>query len=186
MNKLDDLYNFIDFAKGNRKYPENTANGLKSALKIFEKDLNIDELNSVDLIEENIEEIFIGVVNRNKDKSIGSLNTYKARVLKVINDYQRYGINPSKIQGWTVKPQKIPNQTKNLPALLRKALQAGDNPDKNEDSTQIASSEHINTPVHKIEVCLKDNLKATIIIPKNINIKEAEMIKKIIDSMIID
>ena len=85
-NKYKDLYDFIDFAKGNRKYPENTANGLKSALKIFEGELNLDELNSVDLVEDNIEEIFINVVTKNKDKNIGSLNTYKARVLKVIKD----------------------------------------------------------------------------------------------------
>ena len=106
MNKFKDLYEFIDFAKGNRKYPENTANGLKSALKIFEKELNLDEINSVDLIEDNIEEIFINVVGKHKDKSIGSLNTYKARLLKVINDYQRYGINPSKYRAGVTKIYK--------------------------------------------------------------------------------
>ena len=68
MNKFSDLYDFIEFAKNNRKYPENTANGLKSALKIFEKELNLDELNSVGLIEDNIEEIFINAVSKNKDK----------------------------------------------------------------------------------------------------------------------
>ena len=67
MHKYSALYDFIDFAKGNRKYPENTANGLKSALKIFEKELNVDELNSIDLVEDNIEEIFINVVGKNKD-----------------------------------------------------------------------------------------------------------------------
>ena len=107
MNKFNDLYDFIDFAKSNRKYPENTANGLKSALKIFEKELNLDELNSVGLIEDNIDEIFVNTVTSNKDKSIGSLNTYKARFLKVIHDYQRYGIDPSKIQGWSAKSHKV-------------------------------------------------------------------------------
>ena len=174
MQKFIDLYEFIDFAKGNRKYPENTANGLKSALKIFEKVLNIDELNSVDLVEDNIEEIFISVVGKNKDKSIGSLNTYKARVLKVIQDYQKYGVNPSKINGWTIKTNKAI-----APKLVKKDIQ-----DKEQDNSKIALSDHTNTPVHKIELSLRENLKSLILIPKDINAKEAKMIKDIIDSLV--
>ncbi len=176
MNKFKDLYEFIDFAKGNRKYPENTANGLKSALKIFEKELNLDELGSVDLVEDNIEEIFINVVGKHKDKSIGSLNTYKARLLKVINDYQKYGINPSKIQGWSTKMYKATN---NKP--IKKT-----NLDKEKDRIQIDLSDHTNTPVHKIELSLRDNLKSIISIPKDISAKEVKMIKNILDSLIVE
>jgi len=165
MHKYSDLYNFIDFAKGNRKYPENTANGLKSALRIFEKELNIDELSSIDLVEENIEEIFINVVGKNKDKGIGSLNTYKARVLKVIKDYQKYGVNPSKIQSWVIKYHKI------------------DRPDKIIDKKETALSSYTNTPVHKIELSLTGNNKAIITIPKNINTREIKAIKDILDSL---
>ena len=174
MNKFSDLYDFIDFAKGNRKYPQNTANGLKSALKVFEKELNLDELNSIDLIEDNIEEIFINAVSKNKDKNIGSLNTYKARLLKVINDYQKYGIDPSKIQGWNSKSYK-PTNTR----INRK-----DTSDKEEDKTQTDLSTHANTPVHKIELSLRDNVKSIIIIPKDISIKESKMIKNILDSIV--
>ena len=173
MNKFKDLYDFIDFAKGNRKYPENTANGLKSALKIFEKELNLDELNSIDLIEDNIEEIFVSVVAKNKDKSIGSLNTYKARVLKIIKDYQRYGINPSKIQGWDIKQNKI---------IHAKSVKK-DIPDKKQDNEQIGLSDHVNTPVHKIELSLRDGSKSIIIVPKNIDGKDIKMIKNILDSL---
>ena len=173
MNKFNDLYEFIDFAKGNRKYPENTANGLKSALKIFEKELNIDELNSVGLIEDNIEEIFINVVSKNKNKSIGSLNTYKARFLKVINDYQKYGINPSKIQGWSAKPHKA--------AILK--MNKKDISDKEQDKNQTVLSGHTNTPVHKIELSLRNNFQSLILIPKDITSKEAKIIKDIIDSL---
>lgn len=176
MNKFKDLYEFIDFAKGNRKYPENTANGLKSALKIFEKELNIDELNSVDLIEENIEEIFINVATKNKDKSIGSLNTYKARLLKVISDYQKYGQNPSKIQGWVTKINK--------PTIHK--FNRKDISDKEPDKPQIGLSEHINTPVHKIELSLRDNIKSVIIIPKDITLKEVKAIKGILDSLAVE
>jgi len=173
MNKFKDLYEFVDFAKGNRKYPENTANGLKSALNVFEKELNVDELNSIDLVEDNIEEIFINVVGKNKDKNIGSLNTYKARVLKTIKDYQKYGVNPSKIQGWVAKTNKIINRVSGNK----------DKSDKETDKTQTDLSDHINTPVHKIELSLRENLKTSIIIPKDITAKEIKMIKGILDSL---
>lgn len=184
MNKYLDLYDFIDFAKGNRKYPENTANGLKSALKIFEKELNIDELSSIDLVEDNIEEIFVSVVGKNKDKSIGSLNTYKARVLKVIKDYQRYGANPSKIQGWNTKINK-PSEPKHL-QVKTPHMHVSDTPDRNQDKTQITLSDHINTPVHKIELSLRDNVKSVIIVPKDISAKEVQMFKNMLDSLVIE
>jgi len=175
MNKFSDLYDFIDFATGNRKYPANTANGLKSALKIFEKELNLDELNSIGLIEDNIDEIFINAVTNNKDKNIGSLNTYKARLLKVINDYQRYGIDPSKMQGWTISHKAT------SPKLVKKDI-----PDKKPDKVQIGLSDHINTPVHKIELSLRDDYKSIIMVPKDISPKEIKMIKTILDSLIIE
>lgn len=175
MNKFSDLYEFIDFAKGNRKYPENTANGLKSALKIFEKELNIDELNSVGLIEDNIEEIFINAVSKNKDKNIGSLNTYKARMLKVIKDYQKYGINPSKIQGWAARSHKPPIQKSNKQDIS----------DNETDKIQTGLSDHTNTHVHKIELSIRENIKSIIIIPKDISQKEIKMIKNILDSLVI-
>ncbi len=173
MNKFKDLYDFITLAKNNRKYPNNTANGLKSALNIFEKELNIDELNSVDLVEDNIEEIFINAVSSNKDKSIGSMNTYKARLLKVIKDYQKYGLDPSKMQNWSIKHDK---------ALHLKIVKK-DIPDKKQDNTQITLSEQTNTPVHKIELALKSGEKAIISIPRDISSDEIKTVKGIIDSL---
>src|SRR5574343_1748645 len=94
-DNFSNLYDFIDVAKSNRKYPTNTANNLKSALKIFENELNQDELKSIRMIEDSVEEIFRSVVIANKQKSIVSLNTYKARLLKVITDYKKYGADPA-------------------------------------------------------------------------------------------
>jgi len=175
MNKFIDLYAFIDLAKSNRKYPENTANGLKSALKIFEKDLTLDELNSINLIEDNIEEVFINAVTKNKDKNIGSMNTYKARMLKVIKDYQKYGINPAKMQGWVIKSRKIPT---------RRVFKQ-DNLDKSTDSIQIPLSNDVNTPVHKVELALQSGQKAIILVPREANNAEIEALKKILDSLLI-
>lgn len=176
MNTLSDLYNFIDIAKNNRKYPNSIANNLKSALKIFEKELNPHEVNSTELMELNIEEIFINLVAHNKDKSIGSLNTYKARYLKLIKDYKRYGTDPSKIQSWSVKPRK------STPLLNKK-----DKQDNNQDKPQPALSNFTNTPVnsmHKIELALKNNSFATLIIPKDISQAEIKILKDILDSLV--
>jgi site-specific recombinase XerD len=89
-DKFINLYDFVDFARANRKYPDNTANNLKSTLKIFEKELNAEELKSIDMVKDSIEEIFRSLVIAHKDKSIVSLNTYKARLLKVIKYYKKY------------------------------------------------------------------------------------------------
>ena len=172
MQKFSDLYDFIDLAKANRKYPENTANNLKSALKIFEKELNAYELKSIGMVEESIEEIFRSVTIANKGKSILSLNTYKARLLKVINDYKKYGVEPGKIQGWSVKIKKSTG------VLVNK-----DKPDKE----NITVSKFIQATVenmHKIELSLRNNIKATIIVPRNITQKEAKAIKDIINTLV--
>ena len=164
MDKFIDLYNFVDFAKANKKYANNTANNLKSALKIFEKELNAEELKSIDMIEDSIGEIFRSFVITNKKKSIVSLNTYKARLLKVIKDYKKYGVEPSKMQSWIVKTKK------NAP-----------------DKKRINLSRPINTPVenfHKIDLSLSCG-KAQILIPKDISAKEIKMVKDILDSLAI-
>ncbi|MGD0576577.1 MAG: hypothetical protein ABSA74_00675 [Candidatus Staskawiczbacteria bacterium] len=171
MEKFTNLYDFIDFAKANKKYPESTANNLKSALKIFEKELNTEELKSIEMVEDSIGEIFRSLVITNKNKSIVSLNTYKARLLKVIKDYKRYGREPSKIQNWFAKTRK------STPLLIKK-----DKPDKN----KIKLSNPIDTPVdncHKIELSLEHG-RAQILIPKDITDKDAKTIKNIIDSLI--
>jgi len=170
-DKFTILYDFIDFAQSNKKYLPSTANNLKSALKIFEKELNTEELKSIDMVENSIEEIFRSLVIANKNKSIISLNTYKARLLKVIKDYKKYGANPSKIQHWFIKTRKY------TPLLIKK-----DKTDKN----KINLSNHINTPVenyHKIELSLRDNVKSTLIIPKDISVKEVKVIKGVLDSL---
>ena len=49
-----------------------------------------------------------------KDKSIISLNTYKARLLKVIKDYKKYGVDPGKMQSWVTKTKQY------TPLLIKK------------------------------------------------------------------
>lgn len=171
MTKFTNLYDFIDFAKANRKYPANTANNLKSALKIFEKELNAEELKSIQMVEDSVGEIFRSVAIANKNKSIISLNTYKARLLKVIADYKKYGADPSKIQHWTLKKRA------STPMLTKK--------DKT-DKENINLSNSIYSPVestHKIEIVLESGAKAALSIPRELNKSDAETIKAVINSL---
>jgi len=169
-DKFTNLYDFIDFAKANRKYADNTANNLKSAVKIFEKELNAEELKSISMVEDSIGEIFRSLVISNKHKSIVSLNTYKARLLKVIKDYKRYGAEPNKIQHWIAKTR---NST---PLLIKKDKQ---------DKKKIILSDPINTYVdnlHKIDLSF-DCGKVQISVPKNISAKETKIVQDIIGSL---
>lgn len=170
MDKFTNLYDFIDFARANKKYQDSTANNLKSALKIFEKELNTEELKSIAMVEDSIGEIFRSLVIANKNKSIVSLNTYKARLLKVIKDYKRYGAEPGKIQNWISKTRI------STPLSVKK--------DKS-DKKKIILSKPINTPVenlHKIDLSF-DCGNAQLLVPKNISAKEVKIIKDILDSI---
>lgn len=183
MNKFSDLYDFIDLAFANRKYTQSVANNLKSTLKIFGKELNEQELGSMSMIEDNIEEIFRSVATANKDKSMGSLNTYKTRLLRVINDYKRYGANPAKIQSWQTRQKQstgVFNQQdkkdkhlslpKHSPVEYCACLPAG------------RENSH-NANCHKIDLALANGSHATLIIPTNISQKEISTLKSLLDSL---
>lgn len=175
MNTFKDLYEFINMAKTNRKYALSTANNLKSALKIFEKELTPNELTAIDIVEQNIEEIFVTVINKNKDKDLSSLSTYKARILKVITDYKRFGRNPSHMQNWVVHHRSPQHSTPTVK-----------NQDK-QDKNKITLSAHTPNPVestnnsHRIELSLHSGT-ATILVPNNIKPEEIKLVKNILDS----
>jgi len=103
MKKFTELYDFIDRAIKSRNYPENTGISLKTALKLFEKELNEEERNSISEFSKNIEQIYSSVCSKAKNFSAGSLATYKSRVIKVLTDYEKYGIDPTKMSGWPKK-----------------------------------------------------------------------------------
>ena len=100
------LYSFIESAVKSRKYPENSANGYRAALKLFEAELSEEELSSIQLFSDRLEQIYSSVFSKNQLKfSAGSLVTYKSRVMKVLSDYEKYGADPTKMASWN--PQVI-------------------------------------------------------------------------------
>lgn len=99
-----DLYEFVNSAVKSRKYPESTAQTLRAALKLYEQELNEEEQGSIDSFRKNIDQIAQAVFGKNKLKfSATSLATYKSRVLKVVNDYEKYGTDPTKMASWSPK-----------------------------------------------------------------------------------
>lgn len=103
MRKFKDLYDFIDRAVKSRKYPDNTGMAFKTALKLFETELKEEERNSIDEFSKNVEQIYQGVFSKNKNFSAGSLATYKSRIIKILSDYEKYGVDPTKMANWSPK-----------------------------------------------------------------------------------
>lgn len=103
MTTFKDLYAFIDKAIKSRKYPENTGQALKAALGLFEDELKEEESNSLELFKKNLGEIYRSICSKNHTHTAGSLATYKSRILRVIDDYEKYGVDPTLMANWTPK-----------------------------------------------------------------------------------
>jgi hypothetical protein len=176
MANFQDLIDFVDIAVKSRKYPENTAYALKAALNLFETELNDEERQSLDIFRKNFEQINTIVFNKNNKKfSANSLNTYKYRVMKVLSDYETYGINPTKMASWT--PKVITRGRKEISR-------------KSEKSSSISTENHSEisttiTPInmHRIELALRTDTKAILVVPKDITEMEASTLKAILDSL---
>ncbi len=170
MDEFKALYEFIDLAQKNRKYPNNTAQGKRASLKLFETVIHPDELESLDLIEERMKEIFLSLVSRYKDNfSIQSLNTYKGRFLKTIQDYKRYGKDTEVFSQWEAKHRdyKSKDNTK----------------DSQKDRLLSSPSLSTNSHVYKLQISLRDGLTCTIELPPKLTKEDASIITKIIGSL---
>lgn len=103
MTKFQDLYDFIDRAKRNRKYPEATAYSLRAAINLYDTELSDEEKSSLEKVKKDFEQITQSVFSKNASRfNASSLTTYKSRVLKVFADYEKYG-DPAKMSNWTPK-----------------------------------------------------------------------------------
>ncbi len=169
MNTLKDIQEFINLAQKNRKYPANTAHGKRAALKLFETVLHPDELESLELIEDRMKEIYLSLISRHQHTfSIKSLNTYKGRFLKTIQDYKRYGKDPDAFSRWEVKNRK------------QKDKDTKEDTKKDTSLSNISSSIH--SPVHKIQITLESGKTFSMEIPQNISKGDSTIIQKIISS----
>ncbi len=175
MSKFQSLGEFVDIAVKNRKYQEATAQGLKAALKLFDAELNENEKNSLELFEKNIEQIFKTVSAKNNKKfTAASLATYKSRVIKVINDYKKYGIDTAKMANWEPKVVSRAKKHSAIESSASKAIV------EDPDGIDIDSNK-----MHRIDLSLRPDAKVLIVVPRDITPGECKMIKAILDSFVI-
>ena len=176
---IQDLYDFIDTATRNRKYPISTAQGLRAALKLFDGELSDEERKSVDSIKGNIEQIYQSVFAKNKNFTAASLATYKSRMLKVINDYEKYGTDPTKMSSWNPK------------VITRSKRSARDTNTRSEgidvqDSSPDVAQDVIANNMHKIELALRADTKFVLILPRDLKQTEVDVLNNLLTSLVFD
>lgn len=168
---VNDLLEFIKIAEKNRKYPTNTASGLKAALRLFNVELNEQERESIDVFESNIEQIFKNVYQKNKSKMTDStLGIYKKRVYKIIDDYRKYGSEPGKMSSWYPTARAI--KKSNSKVVKDK--------EKISDDSSLRYSES-NIAMVRFELPLRPDVKAIILTPSDITKDEVTKVKKYIE-----
>ncbi len=169
MDEFNKLYEFVDLAKKNRKYPANTAHGKRAALKLFDTVVTPDERESLKLLEERMDEIYLSLIGKHKNSfSMKSLNTYKGRFLKVIQDYKRYGKEPDAIVHWEAKHRKY---------TVR------DIKDDAKDTSLHNLSFPTHKGVHKLDISLQSGETCSIQAPSAISKKDAQKIKDVLDAL---
>lgn len=168
-----ELLDFIDTAERNRKYPVGTAAGRRSALRLFEVELNDEEKESLDTFKKNLDQIYQNVFNKNKSNMIaGSLATYKMRLLSLIKDYEKYGQDPTKLANWN-RPVRRYNKASSEQEPKRsnptaKPKQEVLLPEKGSDFS-------------RFELPLRPGIKAIIIVPSDISKSEVEKLRSYIN-----
>lgn len=175
MSSIKDLNDFIDKAERSRKYPTSSAQGLKAAVKLFDTELNDEERASLDLFEQNIDQIYQSVFNKNKNLTVSSLATYKSRVLKAISDYKKYGTDATKMSNWQ---PKVVTRTK------RSDSKRDEVPATNDAPVGLQNNElAVPDGMTKLELALRPDMKFVLVIPYDLRASEVATIKAILDSL---
>lgn len=90
---LQNIYTFIEKAEKSGKYPKNTAYARKSALKVFESELNNGK---------SIHEAYLAL-KKKLPLQEDTLSLYKTRVEKLMVDYNKYGQEGQNLSSWDRK-----------------------------------------------------------------------------------
>ncbi len=176
---INELYDFIDRALKNRKYPPATGQALKAALKAFDTELTDEERQSIKTFKDNIDHIASTIYNKKGASSVSaaSLSTYKSRALKVIADYEKYGTDPVKMTSW-VPPKPVLRKKK----VSRKTEESSsDSPSNNDDLIQ-----NVPSGMHKMELQLRPGVKFTFVLPHDLKTKEVIKINAVLTSLATD
>jgi hypothetical protein len=175
------LKEFIDSARRSRKYPDNTAAAFKVALRLFESELNEEEKASVEKLKENLDRIYAAVFDKNKTKySSGSLDAYRKRVSKLINDYLTYGVDPSKMNSWSPPVRRVTARRSSKHQAEQSSAQYASTPLGDVTPTATPGTAQLDWPFDN------KGRKAVLILPVDLSASEADTIKGLIDLRIVD
>lgn len=167
-NSTQALREFIVAAQKSRKYPDNTAGALKSALRLFETELTDEERESLDTFKDHLDQIYQSVYNKYKSKmSAASLQTYRRRIDVLLSDYEKYGIDPSKMASW------------NRESHIRRSNRTIKPAEKEADNTVVSGerSSEQGSKIIRFEISLRPDVKAIILTPSDMTLEEVEKIK---------
>lgn len=171
-NTIQTLNEFVEIARKNRKYPDNTALAIKSALKLFEIELTDQERESLDVFKEHLEQVSQSVFNKNKAKiSASSLATYKRRIANMLDDYEKYGTDPAKMASWS-RPIRGAGGRSKVKTKTAKPKEVQQTPE--EITETIAKTE-------RFELVMGDDQKAILIIPTPLTAQGLKKIRALVD-----
>ena len=175
MASIKDLNDFIDKAERSRKYPTSTAKGIKAAVRLFDAELNDEERGSLELFEQNIDQIYQSVFGKNKSLTVSSLATYKSRVLKAISDYKKYGVDATKMSNW---------QPKVVARAKKPEVKHDDVPMASDASNGVQNNELVVPDgMTKLELALRPDTKFILIVPHDIRTSEVATLNAILTSL---
>jgi hypothetical protein len=167
---IKNLMDFIDAAEKNRKYPGNTASARRSAVRLFEQELNEQEKTSLDTLKKNLDQIYANVFNKNKSNmTVASLETYKNRFIALIKEYEKYGVNPTMMANWNRIVRKVSTKSDKV-----KNSNAPEN-------LEIKENDFKEIEMSRFELPLRPGIKAIILVPSNITKSEVDKVRKYID-----
>ena len=144
-------------------------------IRLYEPELTDEERESLDTFKEHLEQLSQSVFNKNKSKmSATSLETYRRRLHALLNDYDKYGTDPSKMASWN---RVIRIRRSN------KASKAGEQTPSSQDNPGEINERSLeqNSKIIRFEISLRPDAKAIILTPSEMTAEDVKKIKGYID-----
>lgn len=163
------LYEFIDIAEQNNKYPPNTAHGLRAALKVFDAAMSEQERGSIQTMSQQIPQIFESVAALNRQFSAVTLMTYRSRFKKVLHDYVTYGRDRAKIVKWQPRTRKQKDTKQDTVVSL---------------PVDVSPEPAAVYPTHTLSVALQNRRSASLHVPADLQTSEAELLAQLLRTLV--
>lgn len=174
-SSVEILSEFIDTAVKNRRYPSNTAAGLRSALRVFGSELNETERASVEELSKNLDSLYRQVASRNhQNMTSASMETYHRRMKNLLGDYENYGVDPVRMAAWSRPTRTI--RTREPGSVL---------PNHPTGSLAIPTVTPQEVPgTSRLEVALRPDVKAILLLPADLTPEDAVALKALVDASV--